>query len=316
MRSLITGSSGFIGRWLAQALQQAGDEVFGLDAAPLLDTATLHHYAVDITDEQALTAAVEDVKPDYVWHLAAQSNIATSFAAPQQTMTINLNGSLNLFSALHKTVPGAIIISMGSSAEYGSGGSGQDYLDEETPLEPSSPYGISKVAQGLCACLYARRHGLHTIHVRPFAVIGPGKVGDALSDFCRAVVAAPRDRALTIRTGSQTTIRDFIDVRDCVAALQIIARRGRAEQVYNICNGRGVTIGELMATLQQVCGRELAAVTDSARLRSTDDRQLVGNNERLVALGYHRRYSLLDTVATTFEYWQTFQPTVGKYYTL
>lgn len=311
MRSLITGSNGFIGWYLAHALQQAGDEVFGLDRTPQTDAPIFHHYTVDIADERALTDVVGDIMPDCVWHLAAQSNIPTSFAAPHATMTSNVIGSLNLFSAVHKVVPEAIVISMGSSAEYGGGSSGKDSIDEDTPLVPSNPYGISKVAQGLCASLYARTYGLHSIHVRPFAVIGPRKQGDALSDFCRAVLAVEQGSATTVRTGNQATIRDFIDVRDCVQALQIIARRGSSEHVYNICNGTAATIGDLIHALQEVSSLEFTTEVEPARLRPSDDRRLVGNNERLIALGYQRRYSLEDTVAATYEYWQTHRTAVG-----
>lgn len=306
MRSLITGSSGFIGSWLARQLQQEGEEVFGLDHTIPPADHTIHQYSTDLTDGPAITDLIKDIRPDRVWHLAAQSNIPRSFASPQETLTVNLQGSLCLFSAVQFAAPQATVISVGSSAEYGFGGSHQKFIDEDTPLLPSSPYGISKAAQGLFAALYARTYGIRIMHVRPFAVIGPGKKGDALSDFCRAVVQIQQGNAQEILTGNLETIRDFIDVRDCIQAFLTIAHHGRAGQAYNVCNGAAAAIGDLVAILQKKSSRKFSVVMEPKRARPADDQRLVGNNSRLVALGYSRRYRLENTVAATLEYWRTF----------
>ncbi len=223
MKSLITGIDGFIGYHLTQALRARGDEVYGLSREPAGERngATIYH--VDVADSAAVTEAIAALRPELIFHLAAQSNIPRSFMAPQETMTINLNGSLNLFSAAQQYTPEATIISAGSSAEYGRGDLKQTQISEDSPLLPSNPYGISKVAQGMAVALYARSYGMRLIHVRPFAVIGPGKTGDVVADFCQAVIRIQQQQLSQLITGNRQTIRDFIDIRDCVQALLLLS---------------------------------------------------------------------------------------------
>src|SRR5262249_24958553 len=171
----------FIGSNLAGALRDAGQEVFGLSrrAAGSRDDVTL--FRESIVDEGFVLRAVRECRPDRVFHLAAQSKIAYALAPPQETVSVNVIGSINLLEAVRSAAAGAFVVSVGSSAEYGRVAATVEYIREDQALDPTSPYGISKVSQGLIGSVYARVHGLRLVHVRPFAVIGPGKEGDALS---------------------------------------------------------------------------------------------------------------------------------------
>ncbi len=304
MHSFITGINGFIGTHLAQALRDQGDTVSGLSRVNVRNPHGITVYHGDLADTQAVTRALSEAAPDRIFHLAAQSNVPYSLAHPETTFDVNATGSLRLFEAVRSTVPKATVLSVGSSAEYGRSGQGPDMINEQTLLQPTSPYGASKASQGLLAGLYARAYGLRMIHVRPFAIIGPRKLGDALSDFCRGVVRIEMGGTPTMSVGNLDTVRDFMDVRDCMRAFQLIAERGVAGETYNVCNGVGASLQQILFELQQLTDTRFAVVKDPTRLRPVDDHRLVGNNARLRALGYERQYDLPATVRFTLDAWR------------
>jgi GDP-4-dehydro-6-deoxy-D-mannose reductase len=249
---------------------------------------------------------VRDAAPDVVYHLAARSNVKQSVDDPALTLSTNILGSVHLLDAVRAHAPSARVISVGSSAEYGEGGAGFERIPETAPLLPRSPYGVSKVAQAQLARIYATTHGLHVTHVRPFAMIGPRKRLDAISDFCLNVVRIERGEASELSVGNTSSVRDFVDVRDCVTALRKIAESGTSGEVYNICHGTGATLTEVIELLRQASGRSFAIVSDPARQRGKiDDIRLVGDPTRLFALGYTPRHALADTLAFTLDYWRT-----------
>jgi GDP-4-dehydro-6-deoxy-D-mannose reductase len=305
MRSLITGVDGFIGSHLAEALLGAGDEVFGLTRSNAPDPGDgIVRIRGDVASSADVAGAVALAKPERVFHLAAQNNIQASFAAPEQTLLANVQGSLHVFDAVRTSVPSAVLVSVGSSAEYGRSAAHSDAITEDLPLAPTSPYGVSKAAQGMLVSVYAAVHGLRAVHVRPFAIVGPRKTKDALSDFCRNVVALERNETERFLVGPLGSVRDFVDVRDCVAALVLLSERAAEGGVYNLCNGRGAALADVVLALQRASRRPFEPVSDPSRLRAADDSRIIGDPSRLAALGYSPRFSLDDTIAATLDYWR------------
>ena len=300
-RFLMTGIDGFIGSWLARCLRERGDEVFGLSRK----SEDRFHLRGEITDRAAIEKAIRVSQPDCIFHLAAQNNVMESIRNPQQTISVNVKGSLNLFESVRDLSPKSRVISVGSSAEYGLTASTQRYLEEAFPLLPSNGYGISKATQGMFASLFARVFGLDTIHVRPFAIVGPGKQGDALADFCCGVVAIERGSSAAFTVGNMEAVRDFVDVRDCVSAFLLISEKGKAGETYNICNGRGAAVEDVLALLRALSKSSIPLEIDPARMRPADDLRIVGSNAKLKKLGYSSTYDLATTVADTLTYWRT-----------
>ena len=209
-RFLITGVDGFIGSWLARSLRERGDEVFGLSRK----SEDEFRLRGEITDRALVESAIRLSQPDCIFHLAAQNNVMESIRNPAETISVNVNGSLNLFQAVRDVSPKSRVISVGSSSEYGKTASLRRYLNEVVPLLPSNGYGITKATQGMFASLFARVFSLDTVHVRPFAIVGPGKKGDALADFCHGIVAIERGLKNALSVGNLDAVRDFVDVRD------------------------------------------------------------------------------------------------------
>jgi GDP-4-dehydro-6-deoxy-D-mannose reductase len=308
MRSLVTGVDGFIGSWLAETLVDAGDDVFGLSRSRKDASAGVTRFQGDVTSTTIWRDLIVATQPDRIFHLAALNNIKSSFEDPELTMQTNVVGSLRLLDAVRELAPSASMVSVGSSAEYGSTAAAASVLTEELPLLPTSPYGISKVSQGLVCRVYAAVHKVRVVHVRPFAIIGPRKTRDALSDFCRNVVAIERGETERFAIGHLGSVRDFVDVRDGAAALVLLSEKGVAGQVYNLCNGTPATLETVLAILQGLSARPFEPVHDPARLRPADDVRIVGDGSRLRALGYAPRFTLEDTVRATLEYWRRATP--------
>src|SRR5438067_3942545 len=205
---------------------------------------------------------------------------------PAETISVNVNGSLNLFQAVLDVSPKSRVISVGSSSEYGKTASLRRYLNEVVPLLPSNGYGITKATQGMFASLFARVFSLDTVHVRPFAIVGPGKKGDALADFCHGIVAIERGLKNALSVGNLDAVRDFVGVRDCVSASLLVSEKGVTGETYNICNGKGASLRNLVRILKRLSKSSIQLEVDAARMRPADDLRIVGNNRKLRKLGY------------------------------
>lgn len=304
-RALITAVDCFIGSWLAESLVTDGVHVVGTTRRDVGTQDGVERQVVDIRERDAVFAVVRDAAPDVVYHLAARSNVKQSIEDPILTLSTNINGSVHVLDAVRAYAPAARVISVGSSAEYGQGGAGFERIPETAPLLPRSPYGVTKVAQAQLARIYAVTHGLHVSHVRPFAVIGPRKRLDVVSDFCINIVRIERGDAQQLSVGNTSSVRDFVDVRDAVTALRKLAAAGARGEVYNLCNGKGTALTDVIELLRQASGRQFPVVSDPARQRGTvDDVRLVGDPTRLEELGYTPRHAIADTLALTLDYWR------------
>lgn len=307
MKSLITGIDGFIGTWLTKELQRRGDEVSGMSRSSSQQTGGVQIFVADLTDANGVSKIIQQVQPDRIFHLAAQSNIPQSFIDPAGTMAVNVGGTLHLLEAIKAQSPNSIFISVGSSAEYGRTAHQPSALTEDMPLAPSSPYGISKAAQGYYSHLYWQAFQIKSIHVRPFAIIGPGKTKDALYDFCQGILRIEAGTATQLLTGNLDTIRDFVDVRDMVNTLIALSEQGQPGETYNICSGRGTSLQQILKTVVGLSKAKVDQAVDEKRSRPADDPIIVGSIKKLAALHIQNQWSLEQTIADTLEYWRSAQ---------
>ncbi|MFH0878144.1 MAG: GDP-mannose 4,6-dehydratase [Lentisphaerota bacterium] len=307
MKCLVTGAGGFIGVFLAQCLLDNGYSVCVTDMAPGPSLASLKGdvevCSLDVTSREAVTALLRATKPDIIFHLAAQSYPSVSWNDPASTMQVNVIGTVQLMEAVKDSKLTPVMVVAGSSAEYVTTDSPLP-IHEEVMLMPSSPYGVSKLAEDLIGLLYWRQYHFHVIRVRPFFVIGPGKRGDVCSDFARGIVDIERGSKAELRVGNLGVVRDLLDIRDGVAAFRVIAESGQPGDVYNICSGTGYSLRSILDTMKGLSTANISDREDPARKRALDEPVRIGDPSRLKALGWEPSIPIEKTLADILAYWR------------
>jgi len=310
--NLVTGALGFVGRHLARSLLLAGQPVVGLGnhppgadlprqvgpfalqgSAPELpgaviytsDAGTMWYVPLDLAEPAPIAELVARLSPATVYHLAAQSSAAVSFQQPGETMTSNVQGTLNLLEALRRMpdCERALMLSVGSCEEYGPQPADSFPLTEDAPLNPVSPYGVSKVGQTLLCRQYVRSYNLPVVMTRSFSHTGPGHdTRFAFPSFARQIAAAEAGTGPNeIQTGDLSAVRDFLDVRDVVAAYRLLAKEGRPGEIYHVSSGQGLTIQEGLEILVGGARCRITLRRDPARCRPSDIPVMVGDNTKL-----------------------------------
>lgn len=244
---LITGAAGFAGRWLSAACRREGDDVVGLGLGPEPDGPD-RWISCDITDADALDAAVEQVRPRITYHLAAIAAPAQANSDQRRAWTINLLGTLNVVASLARHCPGSRLLLVSSAAVYGAVERSDCPLPESHPAAPADCYGATKRAAEL-AVLEGPGADLQVNVARAFNHLGPGQSAEFLpGKLARAVADISTGRAPPrLALGSLRDWRDLTDVRDVVRAYRAIVERGTPGRIYNVCSGNAIPMSELVA---------------------------------------------------------------------
>ncbi|MCB9514143.1 MAG: GDP-mannose 4,6-dehydratase [Candidatus Latescibacteria bacterium] len=315
MKVLITGITGFAGSHLADHLlaTQPDAEVAGLYRWRSR-TENVEHLVgrvrmveCDIRDATATREAIEAFRPDYIFHLAAQSFVPSSWRAPQETLSTNLLGQLNVFEAVRKSGLECRIQIAGSSEEYGLVHESELPITEDQPLRPLSPYAVSKVGQDALAYQYFMSYGMQIIRTRGFNHTGPRRPSVFVcSDFARQVVEIERGmRAPSLRVGNLDARRDFTDVRDTVRGYWLALTKGKPGEVYNVATGRSWAIREVLDMLVDFAGVKVEIGEDPERLRPSDVPRLEGDATRLrEATGWAPTIPFEQTLRDLLDYWR------------
>jgi GDP-4-dehydro-6-deoxy-D-mannose reductase len=307
-KCLITGCNGFIGSYLAEFLINRGIIVYGTvhrsreRIAHLGDKITT--FECEILDKEKMQNVVSQVKPDLIFHLAAQTRVRPSWQNPEETFKVNILGTLYLLEAVRKVATDSVVVVVCSAAEYGYYGEDEPPIKEDNEFRPSDPYAVSKVAQDLLARLYWQTYGLRVIRVRPFNITGPGMTGDACSDFARGIVEIERGQRAELNVGDLDSVRDITDVRDAVKALWMVAGRGTPGEVYNVCSGVGYRIGDLLDKLVRMSSGKVKVLQDNTKTRGSVERVQVGNNKKLCELGWRPLTPIEKTISAILDYWR------------
>lgn len=309
MRVLITGAGGFAGRHLVAHGAAQGAEVIGLGRTGLgdLGPGTSTFLRVDLADPAATEAALRDVRPDRVFHLAAQASVAASWRDPRATIDANLASTVNLFDAIASHAPEARVLVAGSGEQYGPPDPARLPVTEDEPFRPQNPYAVSKCAAELAAGFYADARGLDVVRVRSFNHSGPGQHERyVMSSFARqiAVAEAEARTAVTVTTGDTRPSRDFTDVRDVARAYWLALEHAPAG-AYNVCSGQARSVADILAALAPRTSLTVEQETDPALLRDSEVMEIRGSHDRLThATGWQPEVTLEQTVADTLDYWR------------
>jgi GDP-4-dehydro-6-deoxy-D-mannose reductase len=310
-RVFITGATGFAGRHLMALLPPLENIVYGTayPQPPHPEEKNILH--LDLRSERDVFEAVKQAQPQWVFHLAAISNVGTSWAKKRETLETNVMGTFHLFEALKKFAPEARVLFVSSSDIYGfspgSKGAAPETFAEDDPFHLASPYALTKFSGELMAGFYSRWEGLDIIIVRPFPHTGPGQSPDFVcSDWARQVIQIERgSQEPVIRVGNLEAQRDFTDVRDTVRAYILLVQKGRKGEVYNVCRGRGVALREILEILISSALKKVRVEQDPERLRKVDIPCLIGDNRKIKAeTGWEPQVPLETTLAELLDYWR------------
>lgn len=274
-RLLVTGAGGFVGRHVSAACARGGDlEEWSFHGSPR---------GLDIRDQQALTDWVREVQPDGVIHLAAQSFVPRSFEDPQETIEINLLGTLNLLRALRTSDFKGRMLFVSSGDVFGLVPDDRLPVDETWLPQPRSPYAVSKVAAEQLCLQWHRTERLQVMLARPFNHVGPGQdTRFALPAFAAQVVAIADGRSPpVIEVGDIDTTRDFTDVRDVVAAYAAILRAGVPGEVYVVGSGVERRLRDLLEAMCRLEGINPEIRQDTSRMRPAEQRRMAANSSLL-----------------------------------
>ena len=309
----ITGIAGFVGSYLAEFLLSGGYEVYGLirprSKTDYIESVInkLHLEDADILDTHSLYATISRIKPDYIFHLAAQSFVPTSWVSPSVTLETNIVGSANLFEAVRQVGIDPVIQIACSSEEYGLVHPDELPIKETNPLRPLSPYAVSKLAMDYLGYQYFQSYKIRIVRTRGFNHTGPRR-GDtfAESNFAKQIAMIEKGKQEpVIRVGNLTASRDYSDVRDMVKGYVAAAEKCDPGDVYNICSGTTIKIGDLLNILLSFSKTKVTIRPDQSRMRPSDVPVLLGDNTKFVAkTGWKPEIPFKKTMEDLLNYWR------------
>jgi GDP-4-dehydro-6-deoxy-D-mannose reductase len=314
-RVLVTGVTGFAGSHLVDYMLSRGDcEIFGIqrwrsptdNIQHFMDRITL--VECDLRDASSTRDTLESVRPQWIFHLAAQSFVPTSWSAPTESLSTNILGQINIFEAARRLKLDCRIQLACSSEEYGMVYPDEIPIRETNPLRPLSPYAVSKVAQDLLGYQYWMSWKVDSVRTRGFNHEGPrrGPVFVA-SDFAKQIADIEKGtRPPVIYVGNLEAQRDFSDVRDMVKAYWLALEKCESGEVYNICTGRAWSIRQVLDCLLSMTKAKIQVRQDPARLRPSDVPILLGDNSKFVkATGWQPTIPFEQTLRDMLDYWRS-----------
>lgn len=307
--ALIIGVAGFVGSYLADHLMKTKWSV----CATKMPQETLEIPGADTVDLDILApgeieSLLDRVRPDAIFHLAAQSSVAVSWKNPGLTVDVNIKGTLNVLDAVRASGQTPKILLIGSSEEYGPVRPEQIPVTEDIPPHPANLYAVTKSAQNQIGRLYAEAYGMDIVSTRSFNHIGPNQTPTfVVPDFCRQVAEIEAgQRAPVMRVGNLAAKRDFTDVRDVVRAYVLLAESGESGQTYNVGSGRAVAVRGILDEILACSECKITVETDPARFRPVDVPVIEADITKLrEATGWQPEIPLRQTIEETLNYWRS-----------
>ncbi|UFS69348.1 GDP-mannose 4,6-dehydratase [Geomonas sp. RF6] len=306
-RALVTGAGGFVGRHLVAVLGARGHEVVGVTrprSSRARSTVAAAWIEADLLDAESVLQVVKEVRPQFVYHLAA----LMPGASLEELVATNVMGTRNLLEALVRAgerVEGVVVA--GSASEYGPVSEAELPVTERQPLAPLSPYGLSKAAQSLLVQQYHLRHALPVVRTRCFNLLGPGEPPSQVAGaFARQIAQIESGaKSAELCVGNLSGERDFLDVRDAARGLVELCERGRGGSVYNLCSGRPLLIGSILAELLDRARVPVRVVQDPALVAEREVSRIYGDPARAQReTGWRAEISLQESIRDLLTYWR------------
>lgn len=308
---LVTGITGMVGQHFANSFREDGYEVWGIArfSASSRNEAIQDPWVIrcDILERDALMRQIKKIEPDIIVHMAAQAFNGASWDNEYITHMTNYQGTLNVLYCARELADkkDVKVLLACSSAEYGDITPQDCPLVENRLLKPHTPYGVSKAGVEMLGYQYFANYGLKVYLPRMFIHVGTGHPpATAIQNFARqlALIKAGRIPA-QIHVGNLESARDFIDVRDGVAAMRLVLEKGNPGEPINICTGKAYKISDILNMLVEISGTNAKVVTDESLMRAADEPLLLGDNTKISALGFKQKYQMSDTLKDVFADW-------------
>lgn len=307
-KGLVIGAAGFVGNYLLYEMHAAGMEVFATKLPhEKLENPYAKVYDLDIMDKGAVISLLFEVRPDYIFHLAAQSSVGLAWKNPGLTVDVNIKGSINVMDAVRELYYKPRVLLIGSGEEYGH------IKPEETPivegnlLRPGNIYAATKACQNMIGSIYAQAYDMELMMVRAFNHIGPGQAPTfVVSDFCKQVAEIEKGlREPVMMVGNLAAKRDFTDVRDVVKAYVKLMEHGVPGETYNVGSGSAKSIQEVLELIISMSEKEIAVQTDPNKIRPVDVPIIEADITKLNKLtGWAPQIPLEQTIRETLDYWR------------
>ncbi|MBD3422666.1 MAG: NAD-dependent epimerase/dehydratase family protein [Chitinivibrionales bacterium] len=304
--ALITGASGFVGKYLADLLVEQNYQVVGIDQSEKRIPNALDYYACDISDYESLCKILARTHPQLIFHLAAVSFLPAADLSPRIALNTNILGTAALLDAVKDVSPQSCILLIGSSKEYGSEVIAER-VDENTPLRPTDFYGITKYAAEMAGLQYVRHFDLDIRFTRSFNHTGPGQPPRFVcSDWAKQIVEiAHTTKHGELLVGDIDAAIDFSDVRDVVAAYLAVVTRGRKGEVYNVSSGRATPLRYVLDKLIAVSRCAVTVRQDTTKLRAhKTSRRIAGDHSKLTGhTGWKPTIDIDRTLHDIYSWW-------------
>ena len=308
-RALIIGAAGFVGSYLIDHIQKHCVWSIVVTKMP---QETMACPGVDICDldilaPEAIERLLEEQRPDYIFHLAAQSSVAVSWKNPGLTVDVNVKGNLNVLDAVRKLDYKPRVLLIGSGEEYGHVRENEVPVREDNVLRPGNIYAATKACQNMVGAIYAQAYGMDVMMVRAFNHVGPNQSPIfVVADFCKQTAEIEAGlKEPVIKVGNLSARRDFSDVRDVVRAYVELMEKGKAGETYNVGSGNAVEIRKILDMILSRSKKEIRVEVEPSRMRPVDVPVIEADISKLKACtGWEQKITLEETIQDTLEYWR------------
>ena len=303
MRILVTGSSGFLGAHLVENLILKGHDVALFQRNQLKPILGKENFQGDILDSALVDHAIKKLKPDIIYHLAAQSSPKYSWDNPKFTMQTNVEGTINILNSIKSYSSHSKLVMVSSSAVYGEHPLGSALIETDI-LNPVSPYGLSKLSAEIICQLYIKQFGIQCVIVRPFFIIGPYKTGDVCSEWAKQIVRIENGSNEHLKVGNLDVVRDFMHISDAVNALIMVGDNGLTDQVFNISTARGVSLRSVLGAYLNLSNSKVHVKEKYRQPHINEELVKIGANERIKSLGWSEILNYETALNDILEHWR------------
>lgn len=307
-KGLVIGAAGFVGNYLIEEMVKNGMEAYATKLPhEKLENQNAKVYDLDIMDKDAIVSLLFEVRPDYIFHLAAQSSVGLAWKNPGLTIDVNIKGGVNVMDAIRELFYKPRVLLIGSGEEYGHIRPGETPICEENHLRPGNIYAATKVCQNMIGSIYSKAYDMELMMVRAFNHIGPGQAPMfVVSDFCKQVAEIEKGlREPVMRVGNLAAKRDFTDVRDVVRAYVLLVQAGTAGETYNVGSGNAQAIQEILDLIVSMSEVEIQVEVDPNKLRPVDVPIIEADITKLNRLtGWQPQIPIKETIKETLDFWR------------